>query len=118
MTYDSIDELLERINAIRDQTDLDLLLFCFRHANALLTVEQLAAAVGHDSPRVEASLHALIGSGLVERRQNPTVPAHIFAFRPAQDGPVASLLQMASTRPGRLALLQTLEQRAPHKRKA
>lgn len=118
MTHDSIHELLDRIGAIRDRTDLDLLLFCFRHPNALLTVDQLAAAVGQDVRRLEASLQALMDGGLVERTPHPTLRAQIVAFRSTEEESVVSLLQMASTRAGRLALLQALEHRTPRKRKA
>lgn len=116
-----IRELLDRINSLQDQTDLDLLLFLFRHPNALLTVEFLAAAVGHDPDRVEQSLEGLIAAGLVRRANRKALAAHSFVFRPAEQDSVFALLQMASTRPGRLALLDALQQRAtttPHKRKA
>lgn len=121
MTPDRVRELLERINAIGDATDLDLLLFSFRHPTALLTIEQLAAAAGHSLERVEASLNSLIDAGLMERTTNPSLPVHIFAFGPPEDDAVISLLQIASSRPGRLLVLAALRQRAntpPYQRKA
>lgn len=121
MTAERIRELLDRINSLQDQTDLDLLLFFFRHPNALLTVEFLAAAVGHDPELVEKSLAGLIEAGLVRRANRGTLAAHSFVFRPTAQDSVFALLQMASTRPGRLMLLDALQQRAttaPHKRKA
>ncbi|HTI06468.1 MAG TPA: hypothetical protein VL549_14255 [Gemmatimonadales bacterium] len=121
MTVQRLHELLERIDSVQDQTDVDLLLFFFRHPNALLTVEFLAAAVGHDQGRVEESLKGLIEAGLIERVKGRTVAAHSFLFRPAAQESVGALLQIASSRPGRLALLDVLQQRAttmPPKRKA
>jgi predicted transcriptional regulator len=124
MTHESVHRLLDGINAIRDQTDLDLLLFSFRHPHALLTVDQLAAAVGHDRARVEASLAALIAAGLLGQLQRPTRQAYIFAFRPDEEertAAVTSLLEIASSRSGRLALLEALHERATttlHQRKA
>lgn len=123
MTQNSVHRLLDGINAIRDQTDLDLLLFSFRHPHAMLTVDQLAAAVGHSRARVEASLAALIAAGLLGQRGHPTQETHIFAFRPAGEqtaAAVTSLLEIASSRAGRLALLDAIHEQAattPHKRK-
>jgi len=123
MTQYSVHGLLDGINAIRDQADLDLLLFSFRHPRALLTVDQLAAAVGHNRARVEASLAALIAAGLLGQLQHPTRPAYIFVFRPDEEdrsAAVMSLLEIASSRSGRLALLEALHARAtttPHQRK-
>ena len=123
MTHETVHRLLDGINAIRDQTDLDLLLFSFRHPHAVLTIDQLAAAVGHNRARVEASLAALIAAGLLGQLQHPTRPAYIFAFRPDEEeraAAVTSLLEIASSRSGRLALLEALHERAtttPHQRK-
>lgn len=112
MTVQRLHELLERINSVQDQTDVDLLLFFFRHPNALLTVEFLAAAVGHHRAQVEESLEGLIDAGLIQRVKGRTVAAHSFLFRPAAQESVVALLQIASSRPGRLALLEALQQRA------
>lgn len=121
MTTDRVHELLERINPIQDQTDLDLLLFFFRHPNAILAIEVLAAAVGHDLGRVEESLEGLIEAGLIERLKHRTLPVDSFVFRPTEQDSLVALLQIASSRTGRLALLEALQKRAtptPHKRKA
>src|SRR5687767_8915166 len=104
MTDHRVRELLDQVRAIRNRTDLDLLLFFSRHPEALLTLEQLAAAVGHDRARMESSLDALIEGGTVVRTSNSTRAAHSFTFRPAEDAPLQSLLQIASSRTGRLAL--------------
>lgn len=121
MTSQGLYDLLERINSVQDQTDIDLLLFFFRHPNAFLTVEFLAAAVGHDRGRVEKSLEGLIEAGLIEQTKGRTLATHSFLFRPAARESVVALLEIASSRPGRLALLEALQQRAttvPPKRKA
>jgi DNA-binding MarR family transcriptional regulator len=120
MAHDT-DELLAKVRAIRDGTDLDLLLFSYRHPRALLTVEHLAAVLGQARERVKVSLDALIGAGLIEPLQDPTRETHIFVFRSSGQDAVTMLLQIASSRSGRLALLAALRQRAtttPHKRKA
>ena len=119
MAHDT-DELLARVSAIRDETDLDLLLFSYRHPRVLLTVEHLAAFLGHARERVKASLDTLIGAGLIEPLQNPTRETHIFVFRSSGDDAVTKLLLIASSRSGRLALLEALHERAtttPHQRK-
>ena len=114
MTANRVHELLDGLTTIRRQQDLDLLLFLFRHPNALLTVDFLAAAVGHERGRVEESLEMLVAAGLLDRAKSPTLAAHSFVFRPTAPESVFALLQIASTRPGRLALLDALQQRAPH----
>lgn len=118
---DDTDELLSQVSAIRDGTDLDLLLFSYRHPRALLTVEHLARVVGHAGERVKASLDALVGAGLIEALQDPTRETQIFVFRPSGQDAATRLLQIASSRSGRLALLAALQHRAtttPRKRKA
>jgi hypothetical protein len=113
VTRQVINELLDRVRFVQDQCDLDLLIFCFRHPHALLSSEHLAAAVGHDPKQVDASLDKLIHGSVLERTQNPRVAARMHAFRAAPDeqGQLASLLQMASSREGRLAIIKVLENR-------
>ena len=59
--------MLDRIRAIRQACDLDLLLFFHRHPCALLTGEQLVAFVGYDRERVAKSLDGLIEAGHLKR---------------------------------------------------
>jgi hypothetical protein len=111
VTRQVIKELLDRVRVVQDQCDLDLLIFCFRHPHALLSSEHIAAAVGHDPKKVEASLDKLIHARVLERTQNPRVAArmHAFGAAPDEQGPLASLLQVASSREGRLAIIKVLE---------
>src|SRR5688572_10022941 len=104
---DDINALLDRVRAVGNRTDLDLLSFLYRHPHALLKVEEIAAAIGHDLARMDTSLHALIEAGLVVRTSNAARTAQILAFR-STDAALTGLLQVASTRTGRLALLEAL----------
>ena len=111
MPADSVHELLDRINALRDPTDLDLLLFFFRHPHVLLTVERVAALVGRDGQRVTVALNGLIDAGLIERITERGLASHIYALRRPVKDALLSLLTIASSRAGRLAVLQALSNR-------
>jgi hypothetical protein len=117
MARETVLHLLDRVAAIHNRCDLDVLVYLFRHADALLTGEHVAAAVGYDLKRVAGSLDSLVFTGLLKRKRSRTEGPgmYVFAVGRAADGPLASLLQMASTRQGRLQILQALEGRQPHK---
>ena len=108
-----ITELLERIGVIRRARDLDLLLFFSRHRHVLLTAEQLAAFVGYDLQVVTAGLDTMVDVGLLKRTQSQAHgrAMYLLAAVPFAEKTLASLLQMASSRPGRLEILQLLERR-------
>ena len=113
MKRDDAAQLLERIGVLRSRCDLDLLLFFARHPTALLTSEQLANWLGHELKAIAASLDVLQQARLIERHQNPSHAARMYVFRadradPAGGGWLPSLLRLAKTREGRLALLATL----------
>jgi len=76
-----LGSLLERIGAIREACDLDLLLFFHRHPRALLTGEELAASLGYDRERIAKSIEGLIEAGLLTRSQNPARAARLRALR-------------------------------------
>ncbi len=113
-------QLLDRIAVLRSACDLDLLLFFARHRRSLLTSDQIARFLGYDLKEFVASLEVLTGAGIVTRIQNPTRVAQLFVFSPRgrDGGAFASLLEVASTREGRVGLLSALasdrdEGRAP-----
>jgi len=108
MSGTRISELLDSVRAIGTPTDLDLLLFFYRHPHSLMTLERLAAVAGHDAERVAASLRAFIQAGLVAETAKPRLGVRILSFRPPADDSLTSLMQIASTRSGRLELLQAL----------
>lgn len=110
-----IDDLLDRLGALRHPCDLDLLLFFARHPRALLTSDQLATRLGYEPKRIADSLDLLLASGLLTRSQNPTHAARMYVFDligPGSEG-LRSLLAYAATRAGRLAIKAALTRRMP-----
>jgi hypothetical protein len=115
MTADDTARLLERVGVLRSRCDLDLLIFFARHPTALLTSEQLASWLGHALRAIAASLDVLLDAGIISREQNPSHAARMYVFStasPAGGGWLPSLLRLAKTRGGRLALIEALRSRA------
>jgi len=113
MPHETIPHLLDRVAAIHNRCDLDVLVYLFRHADALVTGEHVADAVGYDLKSVAGSLDSFVLAGLLTRKMSRTDGPGMYVFavgRPA-DGPLASLLQLASSRPGRLEILGALANR-------
>ncbi len=110
--------LLDRIRVLKHVCDLDLLVFFARHPRSLLASELLASFLGYDLKDIAASLDVLLGAGLLKRAQTPAHAArlYVFALNGAHVGPdggwLPALLEMASTRQGRLALRETLRRRS------
>jgi hypothetical protein len=115
MKHFGVEELLDRIGVIRHARDLDLLLFCSRHRHVLLTAEQLAAFVGYDLQHVTATVDTMIDAGALKRTHSQTHGRVLYVFGPGPilETPLAALLQIASSRPGRLEILHVIERRAP-----
>ena len=105
-----IQRLLASATVIASACELDLLVFLTRHPLTLLTNEQLAAFVGYDTKRIAKSVEAFIEAGLLERTQNTTHAARMYVL--LLDGPrtgeIQALVDLASTRQGRGAVLQVL----------
>lgn len=101
---------LDRISGLRSASDLDLLLFFARHPRSLLPSDQIARFLGYDLEDVAASLEVLIAAGVVTRIRNPTRVAQLFVFMPggSEGGALPSLLELASTREGRVHLMRAL----------
>ncbi|MEP7310351.1 MAG: hypothetical protein ABJA98_33010 [Acidobacteriota bacterium] len=102
--------LLDQIGVLRDPCDLDLLVFFVRHPRVLLTSDQIAAFLGYEVKRLGESLDVLVTAALLTRMQTPTSAArmHVFAVGGPHDGWLPSLVEVASTREGRLALRAAL----------
>ena len=111
MAAQDLRSLLDRIRAIRDGCDLDLLLFFYRHPSALLRSEQIVTYLGYDHDQVAQSLEGLIEAGLVTRSQSPAHSARLYTLQlnGASGGLLSSLLKIASTRQGRLDVKRLLE---------
>lgn len=116
MTLKRIGDLLDRIECIRHACDLDLLLFFYRHPQAFLKSERLAVYVGYDLPQVERSLETLMTAGLLRQSPDSSRPARLYVLTRARStlgGSLSSLLRIAATREGRLAVIHALKQRQP-----
>lgn len=115
MNQESVRRLLEQIEIIRHPSDLDLLLFFVRYRRALLTSEHLVSMLGYGPKRIGRSLDVLLAAGLLKRTQNPTASSRLYVLTPVgpNGGWLPALLQIASTREGRLALIEALPER-PH----
>ena len=111
MKHDHIRHLLDRSGVLRDQCDLDLLLFFVRHPRALLTSDQIAAILGYDVKTLGESLDVLVTAELLTRMQKPASASRMYVFA---DGGTHSdwlpaLVELASTREGRLAMRDRLK---------
>ena len=118
MTPERIGDLLHRLGCLRHPCDLDLLLFFSRHPRAFLLSERLAEYVGYDLTQVMQSLETLITARLLRRSPNSTHPAQLYVLTPGSTlgGWLSSLLRIAATREGRLAVLAALKKRPSPKR--
>lgn len=107
------NDLLDRIAVLSRPCDLDLLVFFARHPRALLSSDSIAAFLGYDTKDIAESLEALLSTGIVTRTQTPAHAARLYVL--ASDGPgngwLPHLVQLASTRAGRLALLAAIRER-------
>jgi len=110
-----IGDLLDHIGCLEHPCDLDLLLFFYRHPQAFLKSERLTEYVGYDLPRVERSLETLMTAGLLRQSPVATRPARLYVLTRSSStlgGWLASLLRIAATREGRLAVIHALKQRS------
>jgi hypothetical protein len=107
---EEIRRLLAHTPVMRGACELDLLVFLHRHPRTLLTNERLAAFVGYEMKQVARSIEAFIDAGVLERTQNPGHAArmYVLVLNGPEDGGLAALLKLASTRRGRRDILQIL----------
>ena len=95
---------------IRDACDLDLMLFFYRHPRVLLTADRLATCVGYDREPVARALDGLIAGGLLAqiRSRSNTVNLYVLELGGLASEALASLLEFAVSRDGRLSVLRLL----------
>ena len=112
MTHEDARRLLDGIGLTR-VSDLDLLVFFSRYPRALLSSESLAAFLGYDLKDIADSLEVLMAAGLLTRVQTPAHAARLYVFAPVEGSGdwLPSLVALASTRDGRLALRRGLRTR-------
>ncbi len=105
---DDARRLVARVDVIRRPSDLDLLIFFARHPRTLLASEQLAAFLGYGIKEIAGSLDTLVSAGLISRTATPLHAARLYELpldHPIRGGWLPALLQLASTREGRLAMM-------------
>jgi hypothetical protein len=106
-----IQELLDA-GGLRHPSDLDLLLFFYRHPHVLLTLDHLAAYTGYDLQPVATSLDLLVGTGLLRREMNGTHSREMYlVWTGGAEEWLQSLLRLGLTQDGRMALTWLLRQR-------
>lgn len=110
MERDQIRRWLDGTDAIRSACDLDLLRFFTRHSHALLTTEQIASFVGYGLSQIDEALEHLLAGSQVTRLKGRAADADLYIFKAGDGtgGPMTSLLDLASTRDGRLAVVDAL----------
>jgi hypothetical protein len=110
MKDDHIRRLLDQIRVLRRPCDLDLLLFFIRHPRALLSSDQIAAFLGYEVKLLGESLDVLVTAELLTRMQTPTSAErmHVFGVGGPHRDWLPSLVELASTREGRLAMRAAL----------
>lgn len=114
MKHEHARRLLERVGVLRHPCDLDLLLFFARHPRALISSEQLAAWLGYELKQIADSLDVLLNAGILTRMQHPAHAARMYVFDigGGSGGSFPPLLTFASTREGRLVIMDVLSGRA------
>ena len=114
MTLDHARRLLDQIDLLWKPSDLDLLVFFARHPRVLLASEQLAILLGYDVTQIASSLDRLQRAGILMVSENPAYIARKYVFAAGGQNAVwlPELLQIASTREGRLALMRELRERS------
>lgn len=112
MKHEQVQRLLDRVAVLREPCDLDLLLFFVRHPCALLSSDQIAALLGYPQKLLGDSLDVLVTADLLLRAQKPNGVARLYVFADgvAPDW-LSQLVELASTRAGRLALHSGLRDR-------
>ena len=109
------DRILQwlKSSSITSACDLDLLLFFTRHSGALLTADHIAAFVGYDTRVVTEAIERFVVAGMVSRLQvaDRPVSLYVVAADDRRSEALFSLLDIASSRPGMLAVKDALSSR-------
>lgn len=113
MSSDDAETLLARIAALTHPCDLDLLIFFVKHPHTLMATEQLATFMGYEIKQLTRSLDVLVEANLITSSQNRAQAARMYVL--AKDGVHAgwlpALVTVASSRAGRLTLMEALKRR-------
>jgi len=115
MSQDEANSVVERAGIFRHACDIDLLLFFVGHPRTLLSSETLASFLGYELKQIADSLEVLLAAGLIKRTQSAAHAARLYLLMTDGSSPewLRPLLEMASTRQGRVMLKKALKQR-PH----
>ena len=102
--------MLDRVGGIRHACDLDLMLFFYQHPRALLTSDRLAICIGYDRETVAKALDALIAGGFLKQTRSQSNEVHLYVLERGglSYGALASLLEFAVTRDGRVGVMRLL----------
>ena len=107
--------LLVEVGAFTRPCDIDLAIFFARHPRSLISAECLSAFLGYELNDIAESLDVLLAAGLLRRRQTSAHAARLYELtgeHSSEGDWLDRLTALASTRHGRLALLEELVQRA------
>ena len=101
------------LKLLHSPCDLDVLVFAEHHPRALLTVDDIARAVGHDPEDVRVSIETLTVAGLIActkiRPEDDEVGVLLYEFTPGTwDAMLPALCWLAASADGRRALRRAL----------
>jgi hypothetical protein len=110
MRTDDARALLDDVPALERPCDLDLLLFFARHPRTLISTEQLVRLLGYPLSEIGRSRDVLLAAGFLTRTQNTTQRPPLYEFVPdgADGRSLSAVVELASTRNGRLTLRRAL----------
>ena len=113
MSGQAANSLLEQAGIFRNACDLDLFLFFVGHPRSILTSESVATFLGYELKRIAESLEVLIGAGVIRRTQTSAHAARLYVLVTEDTDRqwLPALLEMASTRAGRVLLKTALAPR-------
>lgn len=113
--HEQIRAWLVTTGAVRSACDLDLLRFFTRHSSAMLTTDQIANFVGYSRSEIDEALEHLLSGGLVTRLRGRAADVDLYVMEVSAGGSssasLSSLLELASTRDGRLTVIDALKPR-------
>lgn len=107
--------LLDEAEVLTRPCDLDLAVFFARHPRSLLSSDSLSAFLGYPIASIAESLDVLIAAGILRRRQTSAHAARLYELtieHASGDEWLERLMALASTRHGRLALLEEIARRS------
>jgi hypothetical protein len=106
---DRARELLAHVPVLQHPADLDLFVFFAKHPRTLIASDQLARMLGYQLKEIADSLDVLLAAGMLTRTQQPPRLARMYVFATGNtDGQLLELVQLASSREGRLTLRRVL----------